>query len=110
MGIHGGKRVGAGRPKGSRNKATTAQKTALSELARSHAESALQALAEVAAKGRSESARVTAACALLDRAFGRPGQSVTMGAAEPEDGFASFLKDLRARGSRAPIATNAEDE
>jgi hypothetical protein len=35
-------------------------------------------LAEIACKGKSESVRVTAAVALLDRAYGRPAQSVEM--------------------------------
>jgi hypothetical protein len=47
-------------------------------LARSHAPAAIQTLAEIACKGKSESVRVTAACALLDRAYDRPAQSVEM--------------------------------
>jgi hypothetical protein len=47
-------------------------------LARSHAPAAIATLAEIACKGKSESVRVTAAVALLDRAYGRPAQSVEM--------------------------------
>jgi hypothetical protein len=47
-------------------------------LAREHSPAAIQTLAEIACKGKSESVRVTAACALLDRAYGRPAQSVEM--------------------------------
>ena len=68
----GGKRPGAGRPPGSENTDTAAARAALSELAGGHVETALAALAEMAASGQSEAARVSAACAILDRTFGRP--------------------------------------
>lgn len=102
---HGGKRPGAGRPKGVQNKATAEQKATLSELARTHADVALAALVDVASGGQSDAARVAAACALLDRAFGRPGQLSAPVAPEPTDSFADLLGDIRAQGSRAPIAT-----
>lgn len=44
------------------------------ELARTHALLAINVLARVAKSGKSESARVAAATALLDRAFGKPVQ------------------------------------
>ncbi len=44
----------------------------IQELARQHAPQALAALVEIATSGVSESARVAAACALLDRGYGRP--------------------------------------
>jgi hypothetical protein len=44
----------------------------IQELARQHAPEALAALVEIATSGASESARVAAACALLDRGFGKP--------------------------------------
>lgn len=47
------------------------------ELARSFAPEALKTLREIAATGSSESARVAAANALLDRGFGRPAQTLT---------------------------------
>lgn len=75
----GGKRAGAGRPSGSENTDTAAARAALSELAFGHVEVALAALAEIAASGQSEAARVSAACALLDRVYGRPKQAVDMG-------------------------------
>jgi hypothetical protein len=68
----GGARPGAGRPAGSENSDTAAARAALSELAAGHIEVALRALAEVAATGESEAARVSAACAILDRTYGRP--------------------------------------
>lgn len=68
----GGKRDNAGRPPGTPNAATAATKAALSELAAGHVEAAMTALADIAANGQSEAARVSAAIAILDRAYGRP--------------------------------------
>ena len=45
----------------------------LAELARGHAEAALDALVEIAVEGGSEAARISAANAILDRAYGKPG-------------------------------------
>lgn len=72
----GGKRTGAGRPAGAENRATAETKRALSELAAGHADAAISALAYIAQHGQSESARVSAAVAILDRGFGRPRQAV----------------------------------
>jgi hypothetical protein len=44
----------------------------LRDLARQHTEAALATLVEIALNGENESARVTAANALLDRAWGKP--------------------------------------
>ena len=70
--MHGGRREGAGRPAGSKNKSTPYQNERITELAKIHCELALQVLVDVALKGKTDSARVSAANALLDRAFGRP--------------------------------------
>lgn len=70
----GGKRPGAGRPKGRRNTATVAQKGTLEELARAHTLTALDALVGIAMQGDSESARVSACTAILDRGYGKPKQ------------------------------------
>ena len=70
--MHGGKREGAGRPAGSKNRSTPDQNERITELAKTHCELALQVLLDVALKGKTDSARVSAANALLDRAFGRP--------------------------------------
>lgn len=72
----GGPRPGAGRPTGARSRATKQAKATLSELAQKHTATALQVLVDVAKKGESESARVAAANALLDRAYGKPRQAV----------------------------------
>lgn len=66
----GGRRPGAGRPKGSKN----AKTLEIEARARQHAGDALKALVTVATTSESDSARVAAANALLDRAYGRPKQ------------------------------------
>lgn len=75
----GGARPGAGRPKGVVNRATVAQKGTLEELARAHTKLALSVLASVAEASESDSARVSAATALLDRGYGKPRQAVEVG-------------------------------
>lgn len=104
---HGGRRAGAGRPTGSTNRATTSQKATLGELARAHASEAIAALAEVATRGESESARVSAACALLDRAFGRPVAAIPPEVERPKSDLATLLEQINARGgSKPPIVSN----
>jgi hypothetical protein len=44
----------------------------LAELARDHAQDALAALVDIAREGASEAARISAANAILDRAYGKP--------------------------------------
>lgn len=76
---HGGKRPGAGRPKGSRNRTTKACEA----VAREHAPRMFEVLAEVANDATEPAAaRVAAAKAVLDRAYGRPRQSVEVGGAQ----------------------------
>lgn len=72
MDQRGGKRPGAGRKKGKVSQA----KRAIAEMAKVHAEAALETLADIASKGESEAARVSAANAILDRAYGKPPQAV----------------------------------
>jgi hypothetical protein len=69
---HGGKREGAGRKKG----AVSQAKRDLAEMAKDHAEAALNVLVEIAQGGESEGARVSAANAILDRAYGKPPQAL----------------------------------
>ena len=71
----GGYRKGAGRPLGSSNKCTGEQSQRLSELAKIYTQEALETLVDVAKNGRTDAARVSAAIALLDRAYGKPGRS-----------------------------------
>ena len=68
----GGFREGAGCPSGSTNKSSPEQSQRLSELAKTYTEEALQTLVDVARNGRTDTARVSAANALLDRAYGKP--------------------------------------
>lgn len=65
---HGGKRAGAGRKPGK----VSAAKRTLAEMAAGHADAAMKALADIAKDGDSEGARVSAAIAILDRAYGKP--------------------------------------
>ena len=68
----GGFREGAGRPAGSTNKSSPEQSQRLSEIAKTYTEEALETLVDVARNGRTDAARVSAATALLDRAYGKP--------------------------------------
>lgn len=72
----GGARKGAGRPTGRQNTATRSQGASLGELARKHTADALKVLVEVAKKSESDSARVAAANAILDRGYGKARQAV----------------------------------
>jgi predicted ArsR family transcriptional regulator len=72
----GGKRSGAGRPKGAVNKVTAD----IREAAQEYSAQALQVLVQVATAGESEAARVSAANAILDRAHGKPGQQIDIDA------------------------------
>lgn len=73
MAARGGKREGAGRPRGAANKATADIKEAASE----YSQEALAILVSVARDGGAPAAaRVSAANSILDRAHGKPKQSV----------------------------------
>ena len=72
MASHGGIREGAGRPVGAVNKVTSELKFNLSELARQHTNDALDTLVDVMKSGQSDSARIAAATAILDRGYGKP--------------------------------------
>ena len=75
MTSRGGARKGAGRPAGSRNRATVDMKSRLSVLAREYTYAAFDALLDVCENGTSDSARIAAATALLDRGFGKPREA-----------------------------------
>jgi hypothetical protein len=70
--MRGGYREGAGRPSGSTNKSSPEQSQGLSKLAKTYTKEALETLVDVARNGRTDAARVSAANALLDRAYGKP--------------------------------------
>jgi len=71
----GGKREGAGRPKGAPNKATASVRDA----AQTFTTDALNVLAEIMrSPEHPAAARVSAASAILDRGHGKPTQSVEL--------------------------------
>jgi hypothetical protein len=75
MSGHGGHRENAGRPVGSANRATADMKVRLSDLARQHTSIALNTLVDVCENGLNETARISAATAILDRGFGKPREA-----------------------------------
>jgi hypothetical protein len=77
------------------NRATIDAKARLSELARQHCGLALEVLATIAQNGQSETARIAAACALLDRGFGRPREASAAQYADPDDNPFGWLGGLR---------------
>jgi len=83
MASHGGMREGSGRPAGAVNKATSELKLNLSELAREYTNDALETLVEVMKSGQSDSARIAAATAILDRGYGRPTKITSLEVMEP---------------------------
>ena len=70
---NGGKREGAGRKAGVPNKVTIELRGA----AQVYTEEALEVLIKIARSGKSEAARVAAACAILDRGHGKPKQQIS---------------------------------
>ena len=78
MASHGGMREGSGRPSGAANKATSELKLNLSELAREYTNDALNTLVDVMQSSQSDSARIAAATAILDRGYGRPTKTTAL--------------------------------
>jgi len=83
MASHGGIREGSGRPTGAVNRATSELKLNLSELAREYTNDALDTLVEVMKSSQSDSARIAAATAILDRGYGRPTKTTSFEVMEP---------------------------
>jgi hypothetical protein len=77
MASHGGITEGSGRPAGAVNKATSGLKANLSELAREYTQDALVTLVEVMQSSQSDSARIAAATAILDRGYGRSTETTS---------------------------------
>jgi len=75
---HGGMREGTGRPVGAVNKATSGLKLNVSELAREYTSDALDTLVDVMKSSQSDSARIAAATAILDRGYGRPTKTTSL--------------------------------
>lgn len=87
-----------GRPKGEGD---------IREIARQHTAEALDTLAKICRSGKSESARVAAASAILDRGYGKPVQSVhntPNDPAELSDG--ELARIASGGGERASSQTN----
>jgi len=78
MASHGGMREGSGRPVGAVNKATSELKFNLSELAREYTNDALDTLVDVMQSSQSDSARIAAATAILDRGYGRTTKTTSL--------------------------------
>lgn len=74
----GGARPGAGRKPLVPDRATREQKGTLEAAARVHTEAMLGVLVAVALTGESDSARVSAANAILDRGYGKPRQGIEL--------------------------------
>lgn len=86
----GGKRVGAGRPKGSKNKTTLAARV----IALRYAEKILKQMADLALNAEFETVRVSAGKEVLDRAYGKSIQPVS---AQVEVGLSDEMKELMRR-------------
>lgn len=98
MAGNGGRRPGAGRPKGVRNKISSKIKASIGELAQQYTAAAIETLAEVMTDiSAPPAARINAANALLDRGHGRPKQAVdhtsSDGSLAPITGFEIRIAD-----------------
>ena len=78
MASHSGMREGSGRSAGACNKVTSGLKLNLSELAREYTNDAPGTLVEVIQSSQSDSARITATTAILDRGYGRPTKTTSL--------------------------------
>jgi hypothetical protein len=73
---HGGRRSGAGRPRGALGRRGGVLQMSLASLAREYAEEAITTLATIMKdEAAPASARIRAAIEILDRGYGRPPQS-----------------------------------
>jgi hypothetical protein len=88
--MRGGKRPGAGRPTGSPNRATQE----IREIARAYTAEAIETLAQIMRTAASDTARLSAANALLDRAYGKSTQTIDTPA--PKDVTEMSDDELRA--------------
>ena len=111
----GGRREGAGRKKGSKDRrprsspiiiANAQEKRELREAAREYTERALKTLAAICSEGQSEAARVSAACALLDRGYGKPTQQVETGSPGDFTGMSDAELDAQIAEGIEHIATH----
>ena len=103
-----------GRQKGTPNKLTAEKRATLADLAQKHTATALSALVEVAQTG-SDSARVAASVALLDRVYGRPTQMVIGPGDDGEhlhrlEADEAFARVAAALDGHAAVAQGGADE
>jgi hypothetical protein len=75
MADQGGIRTGAGRPLGSKNRATADIKEGLSGLAKNHTMEALEVIVELMRHSLNDNVRLAASCSLLDRGYGKPSMT-----------------------------------
>lgn len=106
MAQHGGKRPGAGRKPGSKNRATKEQKATFADLAKEYAPEALTTLVSVMNDTeQSGAARVAAANSILDRAYGKPVPLVEDG----DDDAPAVGWEIKVRPAKGPVrVTSAE--
>ena len=111
----GGRREGAGRKKGTKDRkprsspiiiANAQEKRELREAGREYTERALKTLAAICSEGQSEAARVSAACALLDRGYGKPTQQVETGSPGDFTGMSDAELDAQIAEGIEHIATH----
>jgi len=104
----GGKRQGAGRPKGAPDAilapahvVPTAQKWEFAEYALQHAKSAIDTLAHLMDHAESETARIMAADKILDRSLGKAPQHIDITALRHTDIVYQSERELRAEIRKA---------
>jgi hypothetical protein len=88
----GGKRKGAGRPKGSTKKGTKLDEFNMMLRAQEYCEEMLEVLVDLARHSTSESTKLSAATQVLDRGHGRPG---TVKMPDPHDEYKAFYLSIQ---------------
>jgi len=91
----GGTRIGAGRPKGRSNKRPKGS-VRLAVMAEPYAAEALDVLVNVMRSSKSDTARITASCAILDRRYGRPAAQVDVNRRSEVEVTYHSIAELRA--------------
>lgn len=104
----GGKRNGAGRPKGSGQIAKSADKTDLASKIREHTDQIIAILLTILKSSGSDSARVQAASMLLDRGYGKVPLADKQ--EPPQNDLAQALAEINQSRSSAPIKSMQSDE
>ena len=100
----GGKRAGAGRPKGSGQLAKVSDKSDFASKVRAKSDEIIEELMNVLKNAKSDTARVQAASVLLDRAYGRPPPALSERPAESP--MSEILQSIQRIKSSAPIVTD----